>query len=255
MFVDKPEQAPWLTEFEKRLVVADLEADQHKSGPRTHGFGKALKTPRLWLLTLIYFCITSCVVTIGFFVPSIIPALGVTSKIMIGLLSAIPSIGSLITMILLSRHSDRTMERRYHVALPCLVGAAGLVGIGLFANSPLLAFLALVLAVAAPQSAVTVFWAIPASILGGSAAAGGIALINSIGNLSGWAGPSVVGGLADITGKVSTGLYLVAGLEVLATVLVLRFIPRRSVIASVDGAPLGDTADMRGESVQSEKVT
>jgi MFS transporter, ACS family, tartrate transporter len=77
-----------------------------------------------------------------------------------------------------------------------------------------------------------VFWQIPTMLLAGTAAAGGIALINSIGNLSGWVGPSVVGWLEDVTGKTATGLYVVGGLEVLAAVLIVRFMPGRSMVSS-----------------------
>jgi cyanate permease len=104
-----------------------------------------------------------------------------------------------------------------------------LVLIGVFANIPALAFAALVLAVTGVLSAFAPFWQMPTTLLAGSAAAGGIALINSIGNLSGWLGPFVVGWLKDVTGKTSAGLYVVAGLEVLATVLILLFTPRRAV--------------------------
>jgi hypothetical protein len=129
-------------------------------------------------------------------------------------------------MILVGRHSDRTLERRYHAGVGYLAGAAGLVGIGLCANRPALAFAALVLAVAGPSSGHPVFWQIPPMLLTGSAAAGGIALINSIAALSGWVGPSVVGWLEDISGKTATGLYVVAGFEALGAILILRFMPR-----------------------------
>src|ERR1700681_619503 len=186
--VDKPAEASWLTEREKRLVLADLEADHRQAGPREHGFGQALKLPQVWLLTAIFFCLVSSNVTIGFWVPTIIQGLGVKSTLKIGMLSTVPYIGALIGMALVSRHSDRTLERRYHAALPCLACAVGLVGIGLFANTAALAFAALVLAVAGPLSGNSVFWAMPPRLLAGTAAAGGIALINSICSLSGWVG-------------------------------------------------------------------
>jgi D-galactonate transporter len=230
--VDKPAEASWLTEREKRIVLADLEADHRQAGPREHGFGQALKLPRVWLLTVIHFCGVSSNVTIGFWVPTIILGLGVKSTLTIGMLSTVPYIGALIGMVLVSRHSDRTLERRYHAALPCLACAVGLVGIGMFANTPPLAFAALVVAVAGSLSYNGAFWTIPPMLLAANAAAGGIALINSLANLSGWVGPSIVGWLEDLTGKTSTGLYVVAGLEVLATVLILLFMPRRSLSVS-----------------------
>ena len=186
----------------------------------------------MWLLTVIHFCGVSSNVTIGFWVPTLIQGLGVKSTLTIGLLSTVPYICALMGMVLVSRHSDRTLERRYHAALPCLACAAGLVGIGMFAHTPALAFAALVVAVAGSLSYNGAFWAIPPMLLGGTAAAGGIALINSLANLSGWAGPSVVGWLADLTGKTSTGLYVVAGIEALGAVLILLFMPCRSLSVS-----------------------
>jgi MFS family permease len=146
------------------------------------------------------------------------------------MLSAVPYIGALVAMVLVGRHSDRKLERRYHAALPCLACAFGLIGIGVFANSPALAFAALVVAVAAPTTAATVFWQIPPMLLAGTAAAGGIALTNSLGALSGWICPLLVGWLADITGRTVMGLYVVAGLEVLGAMLILRFAPRRPAV-------------------------
>ena len=103
---------------------------------------------------------------------------------------------------------------------------------GVFANSPVLAVSALMVAVAGTLSYNGPFWQIPPMLLAGTAAAGGIALVNSLGSLSGWVGPSVVGWLEDITGKTATGLYVVAGLEVLGAVLILLFMPRHSAATS-----------------------
>lgn len=232
ILVDKPSEASWLTEQEKQLVLADLKADHHEAGPREHGFLEALKLPRVWLMTVIHFCGISANVTIGFWVPSIIKGFGVKSTLAIGMLSTIPFIVAMIGMVLISRHSDRTRERRYHAAIPCLACAAGLVGIGVFAHTPALAFAALVVAVAGTLSYSSVFWEIPSLLLAGTAAAGGIALINSVGSLSGWVGPSVVGWLEDLTGKTATGLYVVAGLEVIGAALIILFTPRGSASAS-----------------------
>jgi MFS family permease len=156
--VDKPSDARWLTESEKQLVVADLKADSLEAGRREHGFLKALRLPRVWILVAIHFCGVSSNNTIGFWVPSIIQSLGIKGTLTIGMLSAVPYIGALIGMVLVSRHSDRTLERRYHAAFPCLACAVGLIGIGWFANSPVLAFTALVLAVASPLSGNVVWW-------------------------------------------------------------------------------------------------
>ena len=230
ILVDKPAEASWLTSRDKQLVYADLKADDGQAGPREHGFGQALKLPRVWLMTLIYFCVVGAVTTMGFWIPSIIRGLGVTHNIAIGFLTAVPYIAAVSAIVLVSRHSDRTLERRYHSALSYLAGAVGLIGIGVFETRPVIAFAALVLAVAGPISGNTAFWQIPPMLLAGTAAAGGIALINSVGNLSGWVDSSVIGWLQDVTGKTATGLYVVAGLEVLGAILILLFMPGRSVL-------------------------
>jgi MFS family permease len=237
---DQPEQARWLSEHEKWIVLADLDEDRRQAGPREHGFRTALKSPRVWLLGVIYFCTISANVTIPFWVPTIIQSLGVKSTFTIGILSTVPSICTIIAMVLVSRHSDRTGERRYHAALPSLACAVGLVGIGAFGHSPALAFSALVLAVMGTLPGQTVFWQMPTMLLAGTAAAGGIALTNSLGALSGWVGPSVVGWLENVTGKTATGLYVVARFEVLGAILILLFVPRRQVSC-------GRTSNERGE--------
>jgi len=226
LFTDKPSRARWLTEKEKRLVLEDLEADYRNAGPRHHGLGDALKLPRVWLLTLIQFCLTSANPTFGFWGPTIIEGLGVRSNITIGLLSAVPNIAGVICLICVGRHSDRTMERRYHSALLCLACAVGLTMIGMFSNHPALAFCALVIGTMCGVSAGAPFWQFPPMLLAGTAAAGGIALINSVGSFSGWVAPFAVGWFKDVTGKTSTGLYVVAGLEVVAAVLIMLFMPR-----------------------------
>jgi D-galactonate transporter len=224
---DKPADAHWLSQDEKQRVVADLETDRRLAGERKHGFVEALKVPEVWLLALIYFCLVSANPTLGFWSPTIIKGLGVHSDFVVGLLAALPYVIGVIATVLVGRHSDRRLERRYHCGLATLTAAVGLVLIGVLAASPVLSFLALVVAVAGVLSAFAPFWQMPTMLLAGSAAAGGIALINSLGNLSGFVGPYLVGWLKDMTGTTATGLYAVAGLEVLCTVLMLVFIPSR----------------------------
>ena len=208
-------------------MIEDLEADRGAAGRRHHAFREALKLPQVWLLTLIQFCVTSANPTFGFWGPTIIEGLGVRSSLAIGWLSAVPNVAAVICLISVARHSDRTLERRYHAAVLCLVSATGLTMIGLFTNHPAYAFLGLVLGTMGGVSASAPFWQFPPMLLAGTAAAGGIALINSIGSFSGWVAPFAIGWLKDMTGRTSTGLYVVAGLEVLAAVLILVFMPRQ----------------------------
>jgi len=229
VIIDRPGDARWLTATEKRLLYADLNEDHQHFGRRKHSLTEGLRSARVWVLAVTFFCLISTNVTLPFWIPTIIQSLGVKNTISNGLLSAVPYIFGLIAIVLVGRHSDHAQERRYHSALPCLGCAISLASIGVFAHIPAVAFLALVLAQACASGAAPPFWQIPSMLLTGTAAAAGIALINSVGNLSGWLGPSVVGWLKDATGTTATGLYVVAGLEVLAALLILRFAPRREV--------------------------
>jgi D-galactonate transporter len=229
---DRPAGARWLSQRDKALVLADLERDRQSAGPRAHGFGEVLRNPRVWLLTAIYFCLVSANPTFGFWGPTIIKGIGVTSNTTIGLLAAVPYIAAMIAVVVVGRSSDRMFERRYHCALSCVAAAAGLVVIARFMDTPPLAFAALVVGVSSVLSAFSPFWQMPTTLLAGTAAAGGIALINSIGNLSGWLGPFVVGWLMDVTGSTSAGLYVIACLETIAAILIVLFIPRDSTTAS-----------------------
>jgi sugar phosphate permease len=234
ILADKPSQARWLTEAQRRVVLADLEADNRAAGPRQHGLMRALGNPLVWLLTIIQFCLTSANPTVGFWSPTIIKGFGVRDDVTIGLLFAVQNIIAVICLIVVSRHSDRTLERRYHAALPCLACAIGLASIGLFQNYPLIAFAALVLATLGPVTAGASFWQFPSMLLAGTAAAGGIALINSIGSLSGWVAPFMIGWLKDLTGTTSAGLFVVSGLELIAGVLILLYMPRRMSSTSIE---------------------
>ena len=233
---DKPDQARWLTAEEKRVVIADLQKDIRPASERKHDFRDAVKMPQVWLLALIYFCLVSANPTLGFWSPTIIKGMGVRSDFTIGLLAALPYVVGVVVTILVGRHSDRHLERRYHCGLATLAAAAGLVLIGVLASYPVLSFLALILAVSGVLSAFAPFWQMPTAMLAGSAAAGGIALINSFGNLSGFVGPYLVGWLKDVTGTTATGLYAVAGFEIFCTVLILLFIPRARPRAAPQGA-------------------
>jgi MFS family permease len=181
----------------------------------------------LWLLAVTRFFAAGSNMTIAFYVPTINhEQLGVESSFAGALLYDVVNIAAVIGLVLVGRHSDRTMERRYHSALPYLASGLGLIGIGVFAAWPVLAFACLVMAVAGPIIANGPFWQIPRTMLAGPAAAGGIALINSIGSLTGLVGTSVVGKLSDVTGKTTTGLYVVAGFVILGTILLLFAVPR-----------------------------
>jgi sugar phosphate permease len=235
VLADTPASAKWLTDAEKTMVHVDLRRDDEQIGPRQHGFLAAMTSPTVWLLTLIQFCLTSANPALGFWAPTIIEGFGVSNQILIGLVAAVPNLVAVACLVLNSRHSDRTLERRLHAAVPCLACAAGLAAIGLFEQHAPIAFLALAVATAGPVSAGAAFWQFPSMLLTGTAAAAGIALINSFGSVSGWGAPFIIGWLRDVTGRTAAGLYVVAGLELTAAVLILLFLPRRRATHATQG--------------------
>lgn len=157
----------------------------------------------------------------AFWLPTIIRATGVKSFLEIGLLSAIPFGIAAVCMTLVARHSDCKRERRLHIAFSALVGAFGLAFSAYHAGSTALALAGLSLAAAGMLSATAVFWCLPTAILAGAAAAAGIALINSIGNLAGFASPFFVGWVAETTKNTTLATYVLAGVLCLQAVLVM----------------------------------
>nr|WP_231940188.1 MFS transporter [Bordetella trematum] len=216
---DRPQQARWLTEAERAALTLELEGEN--LDPSRHAnFTQALRLPAFWLCTAAYFCIVGGNATLAFWMPSIVRELGVQGALNIGLLSAIPFMLGTAAMVVNGAHSDTTRERRLHCAGATLVGAVGLSLSGAYIGSPVLAMVGLSVAAIGVLGAFPVFWAIPAAFLTGTAAAGGIALINSVGNLAGFATPFMMGWLKEWTGSVAVGLYVVAGMQLIATAII-----------------------------------
>lgn len=182
---------------------------------------KALTHPRIFALSFVYFGIVYGLYTLGFFLPTIIAGLAPQASIVErGLINAIPYALGAIAMVLWARHGDRTGERRWHVALPMLLGGAA-IPIALYLSSPVAAMVAVSVCAIGVCAALPTFWALPSSFLKGAAAAGGIALINSLGNISGFVAPYVTGWLRDVTGTHRTGLWVVAVCMIVAALTVL----------------------------------
>lgn len=224
---NKPQEANWLTAEEKRLVLADLEQDHGSQGSRDHSFLGALRNSKVWMLVLVYFCVIAANSSLTFFAPTLVKQLGYTSTMQIGwIMSAIYVLGA-IGMILNGRHSDHVKESRLHAGFAALLGAAGLMVAALNGDNAVIALPALAVAVVGTMSAIPVFWQLPNQFLSGTAAAAGIAMINSIANLAGFGAPWMLGVLKTNTGSFVTGLLAVAAVEALTLVLVLMFIPKR----------------------------
>lgn len=217
---DRPEKAAWLKPDEREWLVKTMQAeDANKGGKQQHSILRGLANPRVLALALIYFGTSAGLYTLGIWAPQIIKELGVSSMT-VGLLNAIPPIISVVAMILWSRHSDKTNERTWHVALACLTAAVGL-AIAASTGSMFGLIAALTIVNVGISCSKPPLWSMPTMFLSGAAAATGIATINSIGNLGGFAGPAMIGWVKDQTGSFAGGLYFVAGLLILSTVLTL----------------------------------
>lgn len=219
--------AKWLTDREKFVVEHSLAEDVPVEG-HAHSFGAAMRSGKVWLLSVIYFTICMGIYVNSFWLPTIIQRSGVSSALTIGLLTAVPYTVAVIAMIANSSHADRTGERRWHTIIPTLVTAGGLILTGIYAGSPLMALVGLVLAAAGASTAQAAFWSLPAAFMSGVAAAAGIALVNSVGNIAGLVSTSVVGWMSNVTGSTTSSLYAIAALLVVGALLILA-IPAKVV--------------------------
>ncbi|QCP48615.1 MFS transporter [Trinickia violacea] len=226
MLDDRIGKAKWLTDEEKQLLERNIKAEEaEKEDPP---LGTVLTSPRVLLMSLIYFSFVMGLYGVSFWLPTIIKATGVTDAFAIGLLSAIPFAAAVIAMVLIARSADRMRERRWHVALPAAAGAVGLVLSVAWAHNTLLAMTALTIATAGIITTLPLFWSLPTSFLAGAGAAAGIAMVNSIGNLAGFLSPYAVGWLKQATAANDSGMYMLAAFMVLGGLLVLS-VPGRMV--------------------------
>jgi ACS family tartrate transporter-like MFS transporter len=217
---DRPEKATWLAEDEREWLVNTMNAENAAKGAKAHhSIWSGLTDMRVLALALIYFGTSAGLYTLGIWAPQIIGQFGL-STMQVGFLNAVPPAIAIIAMILWARHSDRTGERTWHVVIACLVAAVGLALAGV-ASSVVAVVAALTVVNVGISAAKPPLWSMPTMFLSGPAAAAGIATINSIGNLGGFAGPWAIGWIKDLTGSFLGGLYMVAGLLVLSAVLTL----------------------------------
>ena len=210
----QPEQAKWLQPDEKAWLTARINGETSRKQAAEHfSIGKAMSDPRVLLCAFMYFCLNAASYGVAFFLPTIVKGFGV-SNFQTGLLAALPFVFGAVGMVLFGRSSDRTLKRRGHVIVAMALACVGLVGAGM-STSPVMVLGLLCLSQIGVSAMPPLFWPIPGAFLTGASAAAGIATINSIGNLSGFVGPYVMGYLKDATGSFSTGLILL-GLTALA---------------------------------------
>jgi MFS transporter, ACS family, tartrate transporter len=218
---DRPAQAAWLGEDERTWLEARLAEERQKKEAVEHlSIGKAMADPRVLACSLVYFCLNAASYGVAFFLPTIVKGFGV-SNFETGLLSALPFVFGAVGMVLLGRSSDRTLKRREHVCFAMLLAAVGVAGAGLV-SAPVLVLGLLCLGQIGVSATPPLLWPIPSAFLTGTSAAAGIAAINSIGNLSGFAGPYMMGYLKDLTGDFTAGLLLLGGCALVGGLTVLR---------------------------------
>ncbi|CAH0343857.1 MFS transporter [Bacillus sp. CECT 9360] len=210
---DRPQQAKWLTSEEKDWLTRELEREKEAKAEKDgkqYGIKQTLSNPRVWFLALIYFTFNIGIYGIAFWLPQIIQSFSdVLSNTQVGLMTMIPYIAGAIAMNIWSRRSDRLGERRLHAAIPLVVGCLGMFASGMTSN-PVASIAMMAIAVAGMYSFYGPFWSLATQFLSTSAAAVGIAVINSIGNLSGFVGPYGIGMIQEATGNVNIALYFLS---------------------------------------------
>jgi ACS family tartrate transporter-like MFS transporter len=214
-----PAGAPWLTMAERTWLRTRLDTEMARKA--THGMGvlRAILNPRIILITIAFSFILYGVYSISFFLPLIIKGLGL-SNLAIGYVAALPSLCAAVGMITISRSSDRTGERFWHVLCPVTLGALGVLVAAFVLDNVYIAMAAFCVAVMGLSSSLPVFWNLPTAWFGPATAAAGIGAINTIGNMSGYLAPQFMGLLHDATGGYRVPLLVSAGLALTAPVLI-----------------------------------
>jgi len=224
LLTDRPSKAAWLAEDERRLVLLRLQEEEEqksKAGQSERHWGKVFRSLPVWLFSLAYFGTTAGNYGITFWLPQVIKETMTRKFSAIGWISAIPWAVSVISMVLFANHSDKTGERRWHMVLAATFGGAAFAASAIPGISGSAGLAALSVAAAALMCQFAVFWSLPTAILSGSAAAAGIAWINSVGNLAGQASPYAVGLIRDYTHSMRPALLLLACAQMMTALLIL----------------------------------
>ncbi|QCJ01075.1 MFS transporter [Agrobacterium larrymoorei] len=216
---DRPEKAKWLNDEERNWLVQTMEQERAGKPKASHSIWAGLADVRVLALALVYFGTSAGLYTLGIWSPQIIKSFGLSS-FHTGLINSIPAVFAVVAMILWARHSDKTNERTWHVVGACLLASAGL-ALATGATTVFAVLVALTLVNIGISASKPPLWSMPTLFLSGPAAAAGIATINSIGNLGGFVGPSMIGWIKDTTGSFAGGLYFVSALLVVSAAVTL----------------------------------
>src|SRR5713226_7486475 len=215
-------ESSWLTPDEKALLEANLVAeDQHKT---EHRLIDAFTSGKVWVLCAIYFTLMIGLYGIAFWLPTIVKGFGTKGYLGVGLITAIPYAVAVIGMLVLSHHSDKSGERRLHYVINVSAGAIGLILSGVFASTPGLAIVFLSIGTLGVIGSMPLFWPLPSAFLAGTAAAAGIGIVNSVGNLGGYVGPNIPIWAKLVSSDPSAALYMIAGILMVGAFLTYFFI-------------------------------
>jgi MFS transporter, ACS family, tartrate transporter len=228
VLTDRPDQAAWLTGDERIWLIETLAAEHARNPVHKSSMAAALATlrdVRVLVLALIYSGTSAGLYAVGLWSPLIIHQFGF-SALAIGWINAVPSVVAAVGMILWARHSDRTLERSWHIVVPCLLGCVGLVWAG-DAQTAVAVVLALTIVNFGSNAPKGPVWALPGMFLSGAGAAAGIAWINSLGNIGGFVGPWLIGIIKQRSGSYAGGLCAVGAMMALSAILMLAL--RRQV--------------------------
>jgi MFS transporter, ACS family, tartrate transporter len=219
---DKPANAAWLTAEEKATLVRMVEDDApSRDAGHSHTVKDALGNGRIWFYGLIYFGMTVGIYGLGFWLPQIVNGFGGLARMEVGFITAIPYIAAAAGMFFCGRHSDKVNERIWHIVGPAFIGAGGFLFAAYFDGAPLLAFIGITIGAAGVFSGIPAFWTLPTAMLTGTAAAVGIAMVNSIGNTGGYFGPTIIGYFKDADQSYRLGMLALAGFIAMTGMLVL----------------------------------
>lgn len=237
---DRPIEAGWLAPAERTWLQHELDTEAAAKSGSGMGVLRSIASPQMLALTLSYVFIAYGVYAIAFFLPLIVKSLGL-SNTAIGYVLVLPNLCGTVGMILFSRSSDRTGERIWHVVLPVALAGGGAMLAGLLLGNIYLTIGAFCIAVFGVASSLPVYWNLPTAYLGAGAAAGGIAFINSVGNISGYVAPQITGALHDATGGyrvplIVTGAVVLSGAALILLSGIRKHIPQGGAV--VRGATL-----------------
>ena len=213
---DHPHEAHWLKTDEKEWLLARLASEQRlEAAVSQRDFWKVLVSLRIWLLSMVYFGVSTTMYGVTLWLPSVIRSISGLSYFWTGAVAVLPFLIAVVVMVLVGMRSDRTDERRWHTAIPAFTAAAGMV-IAAYGSSTLVVVTGIAIGMAFAEAMCGPFWALATSRMTGLSAAAGIAAINSLANLGGYFGPDIIGKFRSVNGGFKGGLLAIAAVLIVS---------------------------------------